>query len=396
MRKLSDVFKGDRFIWYIVIILSCAGVLAVYSSTGALAFAKQKGNTEFYFFRHLIFLAIGWGCMYFIHLIPFKFYSRISQIFFWLSVILLYATLFIGANINNAQRVIAIGPITFQPSDMAKVFLVMFIALYLSKNQDTIDQFKTFWKILGMIAIVVIPILPENLSTALVVMTTSTFLLVMGRIKLKFIFGLIGLGIVAFSLFVAFLFTVDMSNFEGGRIPTWKKRIETYIGKDEDGNSGYQQMQSKIAIATGGIMGKGPGNSTQRNFLPHPYSDFIFAIIVEEYGLIGGFIVIGCYIVLIFRCLKIVVESQRSFAALAVLGIGFSMSFQAFVHMGVSIGKLPVTGLTLPLVSMGGTSLILNSIAFGFILGISRHIQIEKENELKTSLNTNSNGGANE
>jgi len=396
MRKLSDVFKGDRFIWYIVIILSCAGVLAVYSSTGALAFAKQKGNTEFYFFRHLIFLAIGWGCMYFIHLIPFKFYSRISQIFFWLSVILLYATLFIGANINNAQRVIAIGPITFQPSDMAKVFLVMFIALYLSKNQDTIDQFKTFWKILGMIAIVVIPILPENLSTALVVMTTSTFLLVMGRIKLKFIFGLIGLGILAFSLFVAFLFTVDMSNFEGGRIPTWKKRIETYIGKDEDGNSGYQQMQSKIAIATGGIMGKGPGNSTQRNFLPHPYSDFIFAIIVEEYGLIGGFIVIGCYIVLIFRCLKIVVESQRSFAALAVLGIGFSMSFQAFVHMGVSIGKLPVTGLTLPLVSMGGTSLILNSIAFGFILGISRHIQIEKENEVKTSLNTNSNGGANE
>ena len=396
MRKLSDVFKGDRFIWYIVIILSCAGVLAVYSSTGTLAFAKQQGNTEFYFFRHLIFLAIGWGCMYFIHLIPFKFYSRISQIFFWISVGLLYATLFIGANINNAQRVIAIGPITFQPSDMAKVFLVMFIARYLSKNQDTIDQSKTFRKILGMIAIVVLPILPENLSTALVVMTTSTFLLVMGRIKLKFIFGLIGLGILTFSLFVAFLFTVDMSNFEGNRLPTWKKRIETYIGKDEDGNSGYQQMQSKIAIATGGIIGKGPGNSTQRNFLPHPYSDFIFAIIVEEYGLIGGLIVIGCYIVLIFRCLKIVVESQRSFAALAVLGIGFSMSFQAFVHMGVSIGKLPVTGLTLPLVSMGGTSLILNSVAFGFILGISRHIQIEKETEMKTSVDTNSNGGANE
>jgi cell division protein FtsW len=396
MRKLSDVFKGDRYIWYIVVILSCVGVLAVYSSTGALAFAKQKGNTEFYFLRHLIFLATGWGCMYFIHLIPFKFYSRISQIFFWVSVILLYATLFIGANINNAQRVIAIGSITFQPSDMAKVFLVMFVARYLSKNQETIDQSKTFRRILGMIAIVVIPILPENLSTALVVMTTSTFLLVMGRIKLKFIFSLIGIGILAFGLFVTFLFTVDMSNFEGGRLPTWKKRIETYIGKDEDGNSGYQQMQSKIAIATGGIIGKGPGNSTQRNFLPHPYSDFIFAIIVEEYGLIGGLIVIGCYIVLIFRCLKIVVESQRSFAALAVLGIGFSMSFQAFVHMGVSIGKLPVTGLTLPLVSMGGTSLILNSVAFGFILGISRHIQIEKEAEIKTSVDTNSNEGANE
>jgi cell division protein FtsW len=235
-----------------------------------------------------------------------------------------------------------------------------------------------------MIAIVVLPILPENLSTALVVMTTSTFLLVMGRIKLKFIFGLIGLGILTFSLFVAFLFTVDMSNFEGNRLPTWKKRIETYMGNDEDGNSGYQQMQSKIAVATGGIFGKGPGNSTQRNFLPHPYSDFIFAIIVEEYGIIGGLIVIGCFIMLIFRCLKMVVESQRSFGALAVLGIAFSTSFQAFVHMGVSVGKLPVTGLTLPLVSMGGTSLVLNSLAFGIILGISRHIQEEKEKQSET------------
>ena len=381
MRKLSDVFKGDRYIWYIVIILSCLGVLAVYSSTGTLAFAKQKGNTEFYFLRHLIFLAIGWGCMYFIHLIPFKFYSRISQIFFWISVALLYATLFIGANINNAQRVIAIGPITFQPSDMAKVFLVMFIARYLSKNQDTIDQFKTFRKILGMIAIVVIPILPENLSTALVVMTTSTFLLVMGRIKIKFILGLIGLGILTFSLFVAFLFTVDMSNFESNRLPTWKKRIETYIGKDEDGNSGYQQMQSKIAIATGGIMGKGPGNSTQRNFLPHPYSDFIFAIIIEEYGLVGGLIVAGCFLILVFRCLKIVVESPRAFGALVAMGLGLSMSLQAFVNMGVAVGMLPVTGLTIPLVSMGGTSLFMNSIGFGIILGISKYVQEEKQQQ---------------
>ena len=179
------------------------------------------------------------------------------------------------------------------------------------------------------------------------------------------------------------------------RVKTWESRIENFSTNKPDEDD-YQIEKAKIAIASGNLYGLGPGKSVQKNFLPQSSSDFIYAIIVEEYGLVGGFIVIGCYIVLIFRCLKIVVESQRSFAALAVLGIGFSMSFQAFVHMGVSVGKLPVTGLTLPLVSMGGTSLILNSVAFGFILGISRHIQIEKETELKTSVDTSSNGGTNE
>jgi cell division protein FtsW len=242
-----------------------------------------------------------------------------------------------------------------------------------------------FGKVMLAIMAIIIPIIPENLSTALVVMTTSTLLLYIGRIKFSFILMLIGGALLALGLFIAFIFTVDVSKFEETRLPTWKKRIETYMGNDEDGNSGYQQMQSKIAVATGGIFGKGPGNSTQRNFLPHPYSDFIFAIIVEEYGIVGGLIVIGCFIMLIFRCLKMVVESQRSFGALAVLGIAFSTSFQAFVHMGVSVGKLPVTGLTLPLVSMGGTSLVLNSLAFGVILGISRHIQEEKEKQSETA-----------
>jgi cell division protein FtsW len=360
------------------------GVLAVYSATGTLAFAKQKGNTEFYFLRHLGYLVVGWGVLFLTHKIPFKFYSRIAQIGFWLSLGLLYLTLAIGSNINNATRVISIGGLTFQPSDMAKLFLVLYIARFLSKRQDEVGKFSVFGKVMLAIMAIIIPIIPENLSTALVVMTTSTLLLYIGRIKFSFILMLVGGALLALGLFIAFIFTVDVSKFEETRLPTWKKRIETYMGNDEDGNSGYQQMQSKIAVATGGIFGKGPGNSTQRNFLPHPYSDFIFAIIVEEYGIVGGLIVIGCFIMLIFRCLKMVVESQRSFGALAVLGIAFSTSFQAFVHMGVSVGKLPVTGLTLPLVSMGGTSLVLNSLAFGIILGISRHIQEEKEKQSET------------
>lgn len=385
MSKLNQTFQGDRTIWIIVIILSFLGILAVYSATGTLAFAKQKGNTEFYFLRHLFYLSIGWFLLFFIHKIPFKYYSRIAQIGFGISIVLLYLTLIVGSQINNATRVISLGGITFQPSDMAKLFLVMYIARFLSKRQDEVETFSVFGKIMLTILVVIIPIIPENLSTALVVMTTSTLLLYIGRIKWTYILSLVGGGLLLFGLFLAFIFTIDVNKFEDTRLPTWKKRIETYMGHDEDGNSGYQQMQSKIAVATGGLLGKGPGHSTQRNFLPHPYSDFIFAIIVEEYGIVGGLIVIGCFIVLIFRCLKIVVESQRSFGALAVLGIAFSTSFQAFVHMGVSVGKLPVTGLTLPLVSMGGTSLILNSVAFGFILGISRHIEEEKIKDAEAS-----------
>lgn len=385
MSQISKIFKGDRTIWLIVITLSFLGVLAVYSSTGTLAFAKQKGNTEFYFLRHLGYLVVGWGVLFLTHKIPFKFYSRIAQIGFWLSLGLLYLTLAVGSNINNATRVISIGGLTFQPSDMAKLFLVLYIARFLSKRQDEVEKFSVFRNVMIAILAIIIPIIPENLSTALVVMTTSTLLLYIGRIKFRYILMLVGGGALALSLFIALIFTIDVSKFEDSRLPTWKKRIETYMGHDEDGNSGYQQMQSKIAVATGGIIGKGPGNSTQRNFLPHPYSDFIFAIIVEEYGIVGGLIVIGCFIILIFRCLKMVVESQRSFGALAVLGIAFSTSFQAFVHMGVSVGKLPVTGLTLPLVSMGGTSLVLNSLAFGVILGISRHIQEEKELQSQTA-----------
>jgi cell division protein FtsW len=316
--------------------------------------------------------------MYFTHNIPFKFYGKLSFILLWISIGLLYLTLVVGYNINNATRVIPIFGLTFQPSDMAKVFLVVYIARYLSKNQDEVDKFSVFAKILGLIAIVIIPIIPENLSTALVIMTTSTLLLIIGRIKLSFILTLVGIGFVLASLFYLFLMNIDMAKYQDTRMPTWKKRIETFMGKDDDGNSNYQQLQSKIAVASGGIWGKGPGNSTQRNFLPHPYSDFIFAIIVEEYGFLGGLIIIACFIVLIVRSLKMVLDSQRSFAALIVLGIAVSTTFQAFIHMGVSVGKLPVTGLTLPLVSMGGTSLIFNSIAFGVMLGVSRHIQEEK------------------
>lgn len=378
--KFSKIFRGDPWIWAIVIILSLVGILAVYSSTGGLAFSKQGGNTEFYFLRHTGFLLIGFGFLYLCHLINYQYFSRLSQLFIWISIVLLVVTLAVGSEINNATRVLPIPGlgITFQTSDMAKLFLIMYIARYLSKKQEEIDSFKVFRNILFVIVIVAILIAPENLSTALMVFTICCMLLFIGRINMKYLALLGFAGAAAMSLLVVILLNINVDNMTNSRIPTWKKRIETFTGKD-NGESNYQQMQSKIAVASGGLFGKGPGNSTQRNYLPHPYSDFIYAIIVEEYGFVGGAGMVLLFLILIFRCIRIVVESPKAFGALLALGLCLSMSFQAFVNMGVAVGLLPVTGLTIPLVSMGGTSLVFNSIAFGVILSVSRTIKEEKE-----------------
>jgi cell division protein FtsW len=384
--KFSKIFRGDPWIWAIIIILSLVGILAVYSATGGLAFSKQGGNTEFYFLRHTGFLLIGFGFLYLCHLVNYQYFSRVSQLFIWISIILLVVTLAVGSEINNATRVLPIPGlgITFQTSDMAKLFLIMYIARYLSKKQEEIDSFKVFRNILAVIIIVVTLIAPENLSTALLVFVTCCLLLYIGRINFKYLALLGGAGAAAMGLMVIFLLNINVDNMGESRIPTWKKRIETFMGKD-NGESNYQQMQSKIAVATGGLLGKGPGNSTQRNYLPHPYSDFIYAIIVEEYGFVGGAGMVLLFLILIFRCIKIVVDSPKAFGALLALGLCLSMSFQAFVNMGVAVGILPVTGLTIPLVSMGGTSLVFNSIAFGVILSVSRTIQEEKAEKLNAA-----------
>jgi len=380
--KLSRVFIGDPWIWAIVIILSMIGILAVYSSTVNLAFREQGGNTEFYFLKHTGFLLIGLFFLYLSHLVNYMYFSRLSQLFLWISIGLLIVTLAMGSEINNATRVLPIPGlgITFQTSDMAKLFLIMYIARYLSKNQEEINSFKVFRNILLVILIVVALIAPENLSTALVIFTTCCLLLFIGRINFKYLALLAGAGIFLITMLVVILLNIKTENLTNTRIPTWKKRIETFTNND-GGEGNYQQLQSKIAVATGGFFGKGPGRSEQRNYLPHPYSDFIYAIIIEEYGWFGGALIAGLFLLLIFRCLKIVIQSPKAFGALLALGLCFSMSFQAFVNMGVAVGMLPVTGLTIPLVSMGGTSIVFNSIAFGVILSVSRTIMENKPKE---------------
>jgi cell division protein FtsW len=374
--------KGDLSIWIIVFLLSVFSLLAVYSSTGTMAYKYQSGNTEYYLFKHLFLMAFGLAMMYACHTINYKYYSRVAQIMLWVSVPLLIFTYIAGNNINQAHRWITLPVInlSFQTSDFAKLALIMYTARMLSKKQEVISDFRkgTLPTILPIIMICGL-IAPANLSTAAVLFSTCVMIMFIGRANLKHIFGIVGIGLVFVVVTIIALHKIGTSTGHPiGRVETWVARVQNFANADV-GDEYYQSQQAKIAVATGGIFGKGPGNSVEKNFLPNPYADFIFAIIIEEYGLIGGLFIIFLYMVLLYRSIRIVIKSPKAFGALLGVGLSFSLVLQALVNMGVAVHVFPVTGLTLPLVSMGGTSLWFTSIAFGIILSVSRDIE-EKEN----------------
>ncbi len=363
-------FKGDKIIWLIVIFLSIISLLAIYSSTGSLAYRYQEGNTAYYFLKQFVFIAIGLGLVFIVHMVNWKVYAPLSKGLLLISIPLLLVTLVFGASLNSAARWLAIPGlgVTIQTSDVAKMALVMYVANILSQRQNEIkDLQKAFIPIVIPIAFICLLILPANFSTAFMLGLTCWLLMLIGRISLKHLFGFTGLAIVMLVVFIIIALQFKTVN----RVQTWKHRIENF-SSDDDGDGNFQVNQSKIAIATGGIIGKGPGNSTQRNFLPHPYSDFIFAIIVEEYGLIGGTVVLLMYLIILFRAGVIVKKANRTFPAFLAIGLALLLVLQAMVNMCVAVNLIPVTGQPLPLVSMGGTSLFFTSAAFGIILSISR------------------------
>ena len=385
MNFLDKYLKGDKVIWAVVFLLSILSLLAVYSSIVTLAYKYHGGDTLYYLFKHGMMLLIGFGFMLLVHRLNFKYYSRISQIALYVSAPLLILTLSFGANINDASRWLVIPVInqTFQTSDLAKLALIIYLARELSKRQDQIKDFKTaFVPIMIPVLLICGLILPANFSTAAMLFTTSLIVMFIGRINLKYIFSLIGIGLGALMLM---LLIAKAKPELLPRMDTWVKRIESFSSGEREGN--YQADQAKIAIATGGIFGKGPGGSTQRNFLPHPYSDFIYAIIIEEYGLIGGVSVLILYLILFFRGIRIAQKSEKTFGALMAIGLSFSLVFQAMINMAVAVNLFPVTGQPLPLVSMGGTSIWFSCLAIGIILSVSAKTEEhEKTNKVNVAV----------
>ena len=390
IKTMFKYLKGDKVIWVTIFILSIISVMAVYSSSGMLAFKTKGGNTEHFLFKHTFILILGLGLMFGTHLIKYTWFSRLSQLAMIMAIPMLTYTLAMGVNLNSANRWINIPgtDLTFQTSDFAKLALIMYLARLLSKKQDEIKDFKSaFLPMILPIIIICGLILPANFSTSAILFITCLILMFIGRINVKHLLSLVGCAILGFALLVGISYVVPVEKIFP-RMETWKQRIETFVTSEKKGedtaaisDASFQSDQAKIAIATGGLFGKGPGNSDQRNFIPHPYSDFIYAIVIEEYGLLGGVFVLLAYLILLFRGVKIVVKSPNTFAALLALGCCFMLIFQALINMAVAVNLFPVTGQPLPLISMGGTSLWFTSIAVGIILSVSRAIE---EGETKT------------
>jgi len=372
--QLYAKLRGDRVIWMIVAILSIYSILTVYSASTSEAYRLSGGNTEAAMIKHTTLILFGLFLTYVCYLTPYIQYSKLAPYLMLITIPLLVYTMAFGVELNEATRWVRVPfvGLTFQPSDFAKIALITYVARAISSKQEYIDDFNdAFMPIIIPILIVVGLIAPDDLSTAAVLFFTCLLMMFMGRVNLKYILLLMFLGVVLFS----FLVTLGTLAPETVRIGTWVKRI-TAFWYGEAGAENIQVIQAKIAIANGEWFGSGPGNSIQRNFIPASNSDYIYAIIFEEYGLIfGGFVILFLYVALFFRVVTIVTRSPKAFGAMLALGLGLMISLQAMMNMGVNVNILPVTGLALPMVSKGGTSVLFSGIAFGMILSVSRYIE---------------------
>ena len=378
---LTGTFKGDRAIWGLVVLFMVYSLLAVYSSSVGVAFMKYGGNTTYFLRSQLFMLFLSLVIIVVVHYLPYRIYFSMAGLILIGAVALLILTFAFGSRVNEATRWLVIPGTGFrlQTSDVAKVALVLYLARTLAKYQDKLDDFMLVTKyLLFPVAIVCGLILPENLSTALMIFGMSMLIMFIGRVPFKFLLAYVGIGVVGVILFAIILSAVTKDN----RVQVWKNRIENFFTGTEDPDGDYQANQAKIAISTGGLFGKAPGNSTQRNMLPQSNSDFIFAIIIEEYGLLFGAIpLILAYLILLFRGVTIAKKCETAFPAFLVLGLIVMIVVQAMLNMLVAVGLFPVTGQTLPMVSWGRTSVLMMSFSIGAILSVSRVVNARIKNE---------------
>lgn len=375
MNKVLNRMRGDRVIWSVVLVLAFVSLLAVYSSTRSLAYKMDK-NASYYLVKQLSVLAVGLLIIYFVHKVNYTKFAKLSVLAYVISLPLLLYTLFFGAEINSGSRWIRLPVInlTFQTSDLAKLALFMFLARLLSIKQGSIKDFKKgFLPVLIPVGLTCILIAPANLSTALMLGATCCILFFIGRVQVKHI------GMLALAGIIGVLAIYGISKATGfGRAATWEKRIADFRGgSDENGGKKeevFQVQQAKIAIANGGIFGRGPGHSLQRDYLPEAYSDFIYSSIIEEYGLVGGAILVILYLTFLWRSIIIFRRCPYAFGAFLAVGLSITLVFQAMLNMAVNVHLVPVTGLTLPMVSMGGSSIWFTSIAIGIVLSVSRYV----------------------
>jgi len=396
--------RGDKYIWGIVIILALTSVLVVYSATGSLAYKKNHGNVELYLFKQLAFMFVGMLIIYFLHKVNYTVFSRMASILLVISIPLLIYTLAFGAKINEGTRWIKVPIInmTFQTSDFAKIALFMYLSRVLSKKQEDIKDFKKgFLPTIIPVVIVCALIMPANLSNALLTGATSLLLMFIGRVSLKHIILTIALAMIPIALIISLAVITykpkvadEESKKEAmsekltgmGRLGTWVKRTQDFIyGSNQD--IPYQVQQAKMAIANGGILfGKGPGNSIARNYLPQAYNDFIFAIIIEEYGLFGGAFIMFIYMLFLFRGIRIFRKCPYAFGAFLALALSFTLTIQAIANMAVNVNIVPVTGVTLPLISMGGSSFLFTCAAIGIILSVARNVEQAESKPLEPTV----------
>ncbi len=390
MTQIFENIKGDKTIWAIIAVLAIFSFLPVYSASTNLVYGVGKGTTFGYLVKHAVLLVFGFAIVFFTHKIPHRYFSGLSVLMLPIVVILLIVTLTQGTVINGANasrwiRIPGIG-VGFQTSTLAAVVLMMYVSRYLARNKEKEIDFKeSFFFLWIPIGAVLALILPANFSTTAITFTMIILLIFLGGYPLKYIASILGVGILTLALFVLTVRAFPDA-IKNSRIDTWSNRIENFISGESENN--YQAEKAKIAIASGEIYGKGPGKSVQKNFLPQSSSDFIYAIIGEEFGLIGAVFIIILYLVLLYRMVIIATKTITIFGTLLVLGVGFPIIFQALINMAVAVGLFPVTGQPLPLISTGGTSIWMTCFAIGIVLSVSatNEIGVVNDEELDNPL----------
>ena len=385
MNKIFENIQGDKTLWAILILLACFSFLPVYSAASNLAYVSGSGNTFNFLFKHFIHLSLGFTFMYIMQKIPYHYFRGISILMIPVVIVLLLYTLLqpsVIDSLTNTNRWIKIPLVgfTFQPSTLASVILMIYVSRYLAKIKDVEISFsKTILPFWIPILTILLLILPANFSTTAILFSMIILLCFVGGYPLKYLLGVIISGILVLTIFI-----LTVKAYPGifpNRVDTWKSRIENFVNK-ENSTQNYQIEKAKIAIATGGVRGLGPGKSVQKNFLPQSSSDFIFAIIIEEYGLIGGLSILLAYTLFLLRIIIISNKSESVFGSLLVIGLGIPIVFQALINIGVSVELFPVTGQPLPLISSGGTSIWMTCIAIGIIQSVRNGAEVEINNDM--------------